>query len=137
MRHPTAAAALSTFIRRHAVVQVGLVVLVWLAGQAIVDALRLPVPGGLVGLCMLLAVLMTRRVDVRLVSRGAHWLLAEMLLFFVPAVMAVSQHHELLGPLGLRLLGVILAGTVLVMAGTAWIVDLCVRRGAAVARAGH
>jgi holin-like protein len=50
-----------------------------------------------------------------------------MLLFFVPAVMAVLDHHEFVGLLGLKIVAVILVGTVLVMGGTALTVDLCYR----------
>jgi len=53
--------------------------------------------------------------------------LAEMLLFFIPAVPAVLDHQEFLGPLGLKLLAAVLAGTLLVMGGTALTVDLCCR----------
>jgi holin-like protein len=56
--------------------------------------------------------------------RGADWLLAEMLLFFIPAVMAVSQHAALLRAEGVRIVAVILIGTVLVMTATAFLVDL-------------
>ncbi|MNL56483.1 holin-like protein [compost metagenome] len=60
-------------------------------------------------------------------QRGASWLLGEMLLFFVPAVMSLLDHREFLGLLGLKLLVVILLGTALVMAGTALTIDLCYR----------
>ena len=83
------------------------------------------------GLLVLLALLASPRVDARLFARGAHWLIGEMLLFFVPAVMAVTQHHELLGSVGLKLLGAIVGGTVTVMAGTALAVDYCVTRARA------
>lgn len=58
---------------------------------------------------------------------SAGWLLAEMLLFFVPAVMAVLDHSEFMGLLGLKIAAVIVAGTVMVMGGTALAVDLCYR----------
>jgi len=50
-----------------------------------------------------------------------------MLLFFVPAVLAVLDHREFLGLLGLKLLAVVLGGTLLVMGGTGLTVDLCCR----------
>ncbi len=113
-------------VQRHPALQVGIVATVWAIGEVLVRALRLPLPGGLVGLALLLALLATRSVDVRLVNRGAYWLIGEMLLFFVPAVMAICEHRELLGTLGVRLCAVIAAGTVLVMVGTAVVVDLYV-----------
>ena len=48
-------------------------------------------------------------------------------VWLVPAVMAVLDHHEFVGLLGLKIVAVILVGTVLVMGGTALTVDLCYR----------
>ena len=72
-------------IRRHVPLQVALVAGLWGLGELLVRMTRLPLPGGLVGLIVLLGLLASRRVDARLVTRGAHWLIGEMLLFFVPA----------------------------------------------------
>ena len=114
-------------LRRSRVLQVALIVLFALLGQVLAKALGLPVPGGVIGMALVLALLATRRLRVRNVHRGASWLLAEMLLFFVPAVMSLLDHREFLGMLGVKLLVVILLGTALVMAGTALTIDLCYR----------
>ena len=127
----TALRAIQPSIRRHVPLQVALVAGLWALGEVTVRTTGLPLPGGLVGLLVLLALLASPRVDARLFARGAHWLIGEMLLFFVPAVMAVTQHHELLGSVGLKLLGAIVGGTVTVMAGTALAVDYCVTRARA------
>lgn len=107
--------------------QLGVLVCFWAMGQAIVQLLSLPVPGGVVGMAAVLALLLTRRMNVSSVRRGAEWLLAEMLLFFVPAMMALLDHSEFLGMLGLKLLIVILTGTLCVMAATALTVEMCAR----------
>jgi holin-like protein len=91
--------------------------------------LHLPLPGSVLALGLLLALLGLRVVPLAALRRGADWLLAEMLLFFIPAVMAVSQHMDLLRAEGVRIVAVILLGTVLVMATTAFLVDLVWRRG--------
>lgn len=107
--------------------QVGVVGAVWLAGEAIVRATGLPLPGGIVGLAILLALLASGRLSVAGTRRGAEWLLADMLLFFVPAVPAVLDHRELAGLLGLKIMAVIVLGTLLVMVATAAAVDLAYR----------
>ena len=71
-----------------------------------------------------------RAIKVDSVPR-AEWLLADMLLFFVPAALAVLNHPEFLGLTGLKILFVILASTVAVMVTTALVVDGACRRGAA------
>ncbi|WP_454683215.1 CidA/LrgA family protein [Ancylobacter moscoviensis] len=118
---------LARFIHRSAWLQIGLVAAFWLAGEACVRALALPLPGGVVGLALLLVLLATRRVSVFSMRRGARWLLADMLLFFVPAVLAVLDHREFLGLVGLKILFVILVSTAAVMMVTALAVDCCYR----------
>lgn len=54
---------------------------------------------------------------------GARWLLAEMLLFFVPAVVAVVNYTQLLRVEGWRIFLVIALSTALVLGITALVVD--------------
>jgi holin-like protein len=107
--------------------QIGLLSGFWLVGEGVVRAAHLPVPGAVAGMLIVLALLASRRLSVSSMRRGADWLLADMLLFFVPAVLAVLDHRELLGLLGLKILVVIVVGTVAVMAVTALAVELCSR----------
>ncbi|MFD1197844.1 CidA/LrgA family protein [Brucella gallinifaecis] len=99
----------------------------WLAGEAFVRLVSLPLPGGIVGMALVLALLLSGRISLFSMKRGAEWFLAEMLLFFVPAVLAVLEHQELLGMLGLKIMAVILVGTLTVMTVTALTVDMCYR----------
>ena len=112
-------------IRAVPALQIVLVLALWLAGEAIVRLLALPVPGGIVGLALLLLLLASHLLPVARVRRGAQWLLADMLLFFVPAVLAVLDHRELFGLTGLKVLVIILASTAFVMAVTGFVVDRC------------
>lgn len=113
----------AAILDRSVVLQVGAIVAFWLAGEAIVRASSIPVPGAVVGLALLFVLVATRRVSESSVRRGAQWFLADMLLFFVPAVLAVLDHREFVGLLGLKLLFVILASTAAVMLVTALVVD--------------
>lgn len=131
VRHPVfparQAVLLRSLLRRSRVLQIALLILFSLLGQALANAAGLPVPGGVIGMALVLALLATGLLRVRNVHRGANWLLGEMLLFFVPAVMSLLDHREFLGVLGLKLLAVILLGTALVMLGTALTIELCYR----------
>lgn len=125
--------------RRSRLIQCLFLAALWLAGEAVARYAHLPVPGGVVGLVLVLLLLASGRVNVVDLQRGARWLMAEMLLFFVPAVLAVLDHREFLSLLGLKLLAVVLLGTLTVMGGTALVVDACCRlqfRGAARVPAG-
>jgi len=104
--------------------QIALVMLFWLLGEAVSRWSGLPIPGGIFGMVMVLVLLASRRLSHASLRQGANWFIAEMLLFFVPAVLAVLDHREFLGLLGLKILSVILLGTVVVMSVTALVVDL-------------
>ncbi len=104
--------------------QVVLIVLLWLAGEAVSRSTGIPVPGSVLGLFGLLYLLVSGTIRLSTMRRGAYFLLADMLLFFVPAVLAVLDHSEFLGLVGLKVLAVILAGTLVVMCVTALAVDL-------------
>ncbi|GEO87457.1 MULTISPECIES: CidA/LrgA family protein [Alphaproteobacteria] len=117
----------AVILRRHLhssrFAQIAALTLFWIAGEGVVRALALPIPGGVAGMLIVLALLGSGKLHPLSMRRGSQWFLAEMLLFFVPAVLAVLDHQELLGLLGLKVLGVILAGTIIVMGATALAVD--------------
>lgn len=105
--------------------QVIIILLFWGVGESVVHATGLMLPGSVVGLFIVLALLATKRLNVWTVRQGANWYLAEMLLFFVPVVLAVLDHPEFLGLLGLKVLFIITLGSLMVMVVTALVVDLC------------
>jgi len=100
---------------------------VWFAADFAARHLGLPVPGGVLGLALLLALLLTGGVAPRWVKAGADWLLSDMLLFFVPAAVAVVQYGGLFKSDGWRLALVVVVGTLLVMVAVAYTVDQAVR----------
>lgn len=110
--------------------RIGQIVLVagfWALGEGIVRVTHMPVPGSVIGLGLLFLLLVTGGMKLLSVRRGAQWYLAEMLLFFIPAVLAVLNHSELFGLLGLKILAVIVLGTVIVMVVTALTIELALR----------
>lgn len=114
-------------LRQHRAPQIALVFGFWLLGQALADWTHLPIPGGILGMLLVLALLAGGWLHAGSLRRGANWYLAEMLLFFVPAVAAVREHPEFLGALGLKLAAAIIVGTLVVMLATALSVELCFR----------
>jgi len=109
------------------VVQAAFLIAVWWVCDAAVRAAGLPIPGGVLGMAALLALLATGRLPAARLRLGASGLLNHMLLFFVPAAVTLRDHLELASPLGLKLLAVIVVGIVSVMVGTALIVELSIR----------
>lgn len=88
-----------------------------------VRTLHLPLPANLTGMLLLLVCILLGVVKAQWFSAGARWLLAEMLLFFVPAVVAVVNYQELLLQEGWRIMVVLIVSTVLVLGTTALVVD--------------
>lgn len=115
------------FVQQSRIVQVALLAALWMLGNTLTRVLGLPFPGAILGLGLMLLLLLSGWVRPRSVERGARFLIAEMLLFFVPAVLAVLDHHEWLSVVGLKLVAAVLIGTLAVMLGTAFAVDLSYR----------
>ncbi|MFM5843352.1 CidA/LrgA family protein [Aeromonas sanarellii] len=103
--------------------QIALLAAIWLLADIAVRTLHLPLPANLTGMLLLLVCILLGVVKARWFSAGARWLLAEMLLFFVPAVVAVVNYQELLLQEGWRIMVVLVVSTVLVLGTTALVVD--------------
>ncbi len=114
-------------LRRSTFAQVLALVAIWAACEAFVRGLGLNFPAGVLGMLLLLAALFLHWLRLPALRRGAEWLMAEMLLFFIPTVPVLLDHPEFLGALGAKLLVAVLAGTALVMLATGLVVELCVR----------
>lgn len=103
--------------------QIVLLAAIWLLADIAVRTLHLPLPANLTGMLLLLVCIMLGVVKAQWFAAGARWLLAEMLLFFVPAVVAVVNYQELLLQEGWRIMVVLLVSTTLVLGTTALVVD--------------
>jgi holin-like protein len=102
-------------------VQVLLYAGLFVFAEYLVDWLHLP--ANLVGMVLMLTLILCRALPLSWVRAGARWLLAEMLLFFVPAVVAVVNYAQLLMVDGWRIFAVIALSTLMVLGATAWVVD--------------
>lgn len=80
--------------------------------------LHLPVPGSIIGMLILFLLLEAGAIRLSWVEVGASWLLAELLLFFIPSAVGVMKYTGLLEVNGLQVLAVVLVGTFAVMAGS-------------------
>lgn len=96
---------------------------VWVAADYCGRKLGIKIPGAVLGMGAVLALLFSGIVKTRHIGLGADFLLAEMLLFFMPAFVAAMTYFGLFASQGLRLVAAVGLGTVAVMAGTVWVVD--------------
>jgi holin-like protein len=86
-----------------------------------------PIPGGVIGLGLLLLTFASGLIKPAALQLGAGLLLAEMLLFFIPALMSLLDYGALLRNDGWRIMLVISISTLLVMLVTALTVELVCR----------
>lgn len=114
-------------IRSSCLLQVLLLLGFWQIGEGIVRLTRLPIPGAVVGLFLVLALLANNWFSPASLQRGSRWFLAQLLLFLLPSVLSLLDHPEFVGLLGLKILAAILLGTLSVMVVTALVVDFCYR----------
>ncbi|MEJ5281787.1 CidA/LrgA family protein [Pseudomonas sp. C 49-2] len=100
---------------------------IYLLGCQLAVWLAWPIPGGVVGLGLLLATFASGLVKPAALQLGAGVLMAEMLLFFIPALMSLLDYGGLLRNDGWRILLVIGFSTLAVMLVTAFTVELVCR----------
>lgn len=99
----------------------------FLIGGQLAAWLGWPIPGGVMGLALLLILFATGLLKPAALQLGAGWLMAEMLLFFIPALMSLLDYASLLRSEGWRILLVIAVSTLLVMLVTAITVEAVCR----------
>ena len=90
------------------------------AGEAAAQGLRLPLPGPVLGMLLLLALVSwpALRPPVAAASDG---LLTHLSLLFVPVGVGVITHLDVIGQYGGRIVGVLVLSTLVGMAVTAWV----------------
>jgi len=103
--------------------QIVLITGFWFVAEEISSCWLPQLPAGVLGMLLLLIGLLTRALPLGWFNLGARWLLAELLLFFIPAVIAVVNYPQLVLHQGLAILLVIALSTLFVMAVTALAVD--------------
>jgi holin-like protein len=83
--------------------------------DAIVEWLHLPISGSIVGIFILFALLQLKVVRMEWIELGSKWLLAEMLLFFIPAAVGITNYKSLVVHSGIFIFLSILISTIAVM----------------------
>lgn len=100
---------------------------IYLLGCQLALWLPWPIPGGVIGLALLLLSFALGWVKPAALQLGAGLLMAEMLLFFIPALMSLLDYGALLRQDGWRIMLVIGISTLMVMLVTAFTVELVCR----------
>ncbi|WP_044481169.1 CidA/LrgA family protein [Paenibacillus antibioticophila] len=110
------------------VLQVMVLILFTLAMNALAQWLHLPIPGTILGIIVLFLLLKLKIVKLDWIEAGASWLLAELLLFFIPAAVGIMEYIPMLQNNGIQILIVVLSSTVIVMVSSGLIATRISRR---------
>lgn len=102
------------------ILQILFIHLFLLIGVGIKMMMSLPIPASMVGLLLLLAALSLKIVKLEWVEKGAAWLLAELLLFFVPSAVGIINYEEILNMKGIQTILLIGISTFIVMGVTGY-----------------
>ncbi|UVL77821.1 CidA/LrgA family protein [Pseudomonas putida] len=108
-------------------VELAILCSLFLLGGQLASWLGWPIPGGVMGLALLLILFASGVLKPAMLQLGAGWLMAEMLLFFIPALMSLLDYGSLIREEGWRILLVIAVSTLMVMVVTALTVELVCR----------
>ncbi|WP_339220431.1 CidA/LrgA family holin-like protein [Paenibacillus sp. FSL W7-1332] len=77
--------------------------------------LNIGIPGSILGIVVVFILLEIKVLRLEWIELGANWLLAELLLFFIPAAVGIMKYFPMLEAEGLQILAVVLFSTVIVM----------------------
>lgn len=100
-----------------------------LVGEVVVVALRLPIPGPVIGMALLFLTLLARGVASADLRDTANGLLRHLSLLFVPAGVGVMVHGRRLADEGVAIVVALVLSTVLALAATALTVHALWPRG--------
>ncbi|MFD0049924.1 CidA/LrgA family protein [Actinomycetes bacterium NPDC127524] len=89
-------------------------------GAGIKHFIHIPVPASMIGLILLFAALMLKIIKLEWIEKGGNWLLAELLLFFIPSAVGIVNYDEILSLQGIKALLLIGVSTFIVMGATAF-----------------
>lgn len=73
------------------------------------------IPGSILGIVVVFILLETKILRLEWIELGANWLLAELLLFFIPAAVGIMKYFPMLEADGLQILIVVVFSTIIVM----------------------
>lgn len=92
-------------------------------GSAVKAIIPIPIPSAMVGLLLLFLSLLLGIVKLEWVEQGGNWLLAELLLFFVPSAVGIVNYDEMLSWQGFMSVLLIGLSTFIVIGSTAFIAE--------------
>lgn len=104
--------------------QIGILYILYRAGERIAESLSLPLPGSVIGMILLTLLLFTRIIRLEWIGDGAGFMVKYLPFFFIPSTLGIMQYYEIFAGSGFLLIVIVLVSTMLVMAVSGLIGDL-------------
>jgi holin-like protein len=101
------------------ILQVCFLYVFFFLGTALKQIIPLPIPASMFGLFLLFLALCCKVIKLNWVEQGAKWLLAELLLFFVPSAVGIVNYQQIISFQGVEIVLLIAFSTMIVMGMTA------------------
>ncbi|WP_130804981.1 CidA/LrgA family protein [Acinetobacter ihumii] len=107
------------------ILQLILLICFWWIGSVLQSFFHLPFSAGVIGLFLVLTGLLSGLFKLEWIKGGSDFILAELVLFFIPCVVGLMNYKNLFISEGWQLISAVVLGTVCVMVFTAYTVHLC------------
>lgn len=108
--------------------RLGVILGISFLGECLHALLPLPIPAGVYGLCLMLALLCMRAIKADFLRPTAEWLIGIMPILFVPAAVGLMDSWGVLSPVLLPFVLCVTVVTAIVMAVTGLVVERVERR---------
>ncbi|MFK4998517.1 CidA/LrgA family protein [Bacillus sp. N9] len=109
------------------IIQILLLYSFYLLGVFIQKLFHLFIPGSIIGMLILFALLLMRMIKPEQIESGSQLLINYLPLFFVPVTVGIMNYLDLFKGKGLVVIGIVMISTILVMIGTGFISQWLVR----------
>lgn len=110
------------------VFQIGMLYVLYQAGEWISGTFNLLVPGSVIGMILLIVLLFTNVLKLEWIEDGAGFMVKHLPFFFIPATIGIMVYYEVFTGKGFLLIIIVLVSTILVMVVSGLIGQLFERR---------
>lgn len=107
----------------HLLIQVAFLCVLAFAAQYLAELMAIPIPSSVIGLIFLYILLALKWLPERFVAVGATWLIGELLLFFIPPVIASIHYAPMFEQFGIGLIFTLVLGSFSVLVITGFVID--------------
>ena len=105
-------------------VQLMIIFMISLVGEGISSVFQLPVPGSIIGLVLLFLALQFKLLRLRHISMVGNFLLANMIILFLPPAVGIMDKFQVIAPYLLPIILIVLGAIVLNVCVIAVVVQL-------------